>query len=150
MAVITVWLITSTDKHTKNSALLAAYKWGPITWVVTWVVYTWAPYYTIERVTTHGLRVPLAQPSEFSLVFVLTHRSEGSTQAFPHSVRSFRSGTHCWVFVLFSLRIAAALASISVSSFLFRSMCCKVIPLNCFSRLRTTTRYCMSIGSLAE
>jgi hypothetical protein len=45
---------------------------------------------------------------------------------------------------------AAALASMAASSFLSRSMCCKVNPLNCFSRLRTTSRYCMSTGSLAE
>jgi hypothetical protein len=38
----------------------------------------------------------------------------------------------------------------SASSFLFRSMCCSVNPLNCFSRLRTTDRYCMRTGSLEE
>jgi hypothetical protein len=45
---------------------------------------------------------------------------------------------------------SAALANMSASSFLFRSMCCKVNPLNCLSRLHTIERYCMSTGSLAE
>jgi hypothetical protein len=44
---------------------------------------------------------------------------------------------------------AAALA-MSTSSFLFRSMCCKVNPLNCFSRHRTTERHCMRTSSLVE
>jgi hypothetical protein len=43
-----------------------------------------------------------------------------------------------------------AFASMSASSFLFRSMSCSVNPLNCFSRLRTTDRYCMRTGSLEE
>ena len=45
---------------------------------------------------------------------------------------------------------AAALANVSASSFLLRSTCCSVKPLNCFSRLWTTVRYCMSTGSFAE
>jgi hypothetical protein len=45
---------------------------------------------------------------------------------------------------------ADAFASMSASSFLFRSMCCSVNPLNCFYRLHTTDRYCMRTGSLAE
>jgi hypothetical protein len=45
---------------------------------------------------------------------------------------------------------ATAFANMSTSSFLFRSMCCNVNRLNCFSRLRTTERYCNSTGSLAE
>jgi hypothetical protein len=45
---------------------------------------------------------------------------------------------------------ATALANMSASSFVFRSMCCMVNPLNCFSRLRTIERYCMRTKSLAE
>jgi hypothetical protein len=44
--------------------------------------------------------------------------------------------------------LAAALANASASLFLARSTCCRVKPLNCFSRLRTDVRYCMSAGSL--
>ena len=57
------------DRHTNNSALVTAYKWDH----VAWVGYMWAPYYNKEQVTTHGLRILRAQPSEFSTVFVLTH-----------------------------------------------------------------------------
>jgi hypothetical protein len=46
--------------------------------------------------------------------------------------------------------LAAALANASVSSFLARSRCCRVKPLNCLSRLRTAVKYCMSAGSFAE
>jgi hypothetical protein len=46
--------------------------------------------------------------------------------------------------------LAAALANALASSFLARSTCCKVKPLNCLSRLRTAVRYCMSAGSFAE
>jgi hypothetical protein len=46
--------------------------------------------------------------------------------------------------------MAAALANVSASSFLLRSTCCSVKPLNCFSRLWMTVRYCMSTGSSAE
>jgi hypothetical protein len=45
---------------------------------------------------------------------------------------------------------AAAFANMLASSFLFRSMCSNVNPLNCFSRLHTIERYCMRTGSLAE
>jgi hypothetical protein len=45
---------------------------------------------------------------------------------------------------------AAALASMSASSFLFCSICCSVNPLNCFSRLRTTDKYCIRTSSLVE
>jgi hypothetical protein len=36
------------------------------------------------------------------------------------------------------------------SSFLLHSICCSVNPLNCLSRLRTTHKYCIWTGSLAE
>jgi hypothetical protein len=45
---------------------------------------------------------------------------------------------------------AASFANMLVSSFLFRYMCYNVNPLNYFSRLRTTDKYCMRTGSLAE
>jgi hypothetical protein len=45
---------------------------------------------------------------------------------------------------------AAAFANMLASSFLFRSMCCNVNPLNYFSRLRTADRYYMRTSSLAE
>jgi hypothetical protein len=45
---------------------------------------------------------------------------------------------------------AAALANVLASSFLFLSMCCRVKPLNCFSRLRMAARYCISMDSLSE
>jgi hypothetical protein len=48
------------------------------------------------------------------------------------------------------LALGAALANASASSFLLRSMCCRVKPLNCLSRLRIAVRYCMSTGSFAE
>jgi hypothetical protein len=89
------------DRRTNNPALIATYKWDSI----TWVGYVWAPYYNKEQVTTHGLRVPCAQPSEFSMVFVLTRQDGGSTQAFVRSMLSLRSGAHSSVFMLFSLRL---------------------------------------------
>jgi hypothetical protein len=46
--------------------------------------------------------------------------------------------------------LAVALANASASSFLAWSICCRVKPLNCLSRLRTVVRYCMSEGSFAE
>jgi hypothetical protein len=45
---------------------------------------------------------------------------------------------------------AAALASVSASSFLFRLICCDVKTLNCFSRLQIAVRYYNSTGSLVE
>jgi hypothetical protein len=45
--------------------------------------------------------------------------------------------------------LAAALANASASSFLARSTCCKVKPLNCLSRLWIAARYCISTGSFA-
>jgi hypothetical protein len=44
----------------------------------------------------------------------------------------------------------AALANVSASSFLCLSMCCRLKPLNCFSRLRMAARYYISTSSLAE
>ena len=87
--VITTRLITGIDRHTNNSALTANYKWDPI----AWAGYTQAPYYNNEWVTTHGLRVPRAQPSESATAFVLTRHDRGNTQAFAHSLRSLHSGT---------------------------------------------------------
>jgi hypothetical protein len=45
---------------------------------------------------------------------------------------------------------AAAFANMSASSFLFRSMCCNVNPLNYFSMLCMVEKYCMRTGSLVE
>jgi hypothetical protein len=46
--------------------------------------------------------------------------------------------------------LAAALANASASSFLLRSTCCRLKPLNCLSRLRIAVTYCMSTGSVTE
>jgi hypothetical protein len=89
------------DRRTNNPALIASYKWDPVTWVGS----VWAPYYNKEQVTTHGLHVPRAQPSGFSMVFVLTRPDGGSTQAFVLSMHSLRSGAHSSIFALFSLRL---------------------------------------------
>jgi hypothetical protein len=42
-----------------------------------------------------------------------------------------------------------AFASMSASSFLLRSICCSVNPLNCFSRLHVADKYYIRTGSLA-
>jgi hypothetical protein len=47
------------------------------------------------------------------------------------------------------LTSGSCLGNASASSFLARSMCYKVKPLNCLSRLWTAARYCISAGSFA-
>jgi hypothetical protein len=63
------------------------------------------PYYNKEQVATHGLHVLRAQPSEFSMVFILTRPDGGSTQVFDRSVHSLRSRAQSLAFALFSLRL---------------------------------------------
>jgi hypothetical protein len=64
-----------------------------------------SPYYNNERVTTHGVRVPHAQPLEFAAAFVMTRQDGGSSQAFARSLRSLHSGALSLVFALFSFRL---------------------------------------------
>lgn len=77
------------DRRTNNPALIAAYKRDPVTWAGS----MWVPYYNKEQVTTHGLHVSRAQPSEFLTVFVLTRLDGGSTRPFARSVHSLQELT---------------------------------------------------------
>jgi hypothetical protein len=48
------------------------------------------------------------------------------------------------------LPLGCCFSNALASSFLLRSTCCRVKPLNCLLRLSTAVRYCMSVGSFAK